>query len=463
MALINDQRLYTGGSERFDTRPHVQLYAQLKAKEQANKDAFDEYMRNLNIKVNPAGMRNNERRVFEDKLSKWQQYGMQNKEQLRNPRKDGGRASMEFQAGYQDLQNIIARSKGVEELKKPAVEVITDPNKYDRVNKDKLKTALQSTDQDLYIQDPKTGAWVDNPEWRGISVSDIEFNAKPFDQGKFRGLFKDIKRQEQAPTMIKDSKNMTQTVTKRAVFDEPAKDQIAEIAVTEYMSDPSTKEFIDKLDPSEYNDFFKKNYGHDIQTEGDLAAAYALKTQQEELITSELKDDLFAQRKAMAELNDAYAKGRMYMRRAWSKADKATQDTWVDGQIDGIIAKGKQGGEVVYTDENDNKRLGFKLPLDPTMAKALTRDKQEPDALRLNSDGTIQPVFLIRDDSGKAVRGKKGEYEINKTLSVPLTREQIRAAYSRQFGVKQANLEMGGMDGDGDERSSGSETIGILD
>jgi hypothetical protein len=101
MALINDSRLFTGGNERLDSRPHVQLYAQLKQKEQARNEAFDEYVRNLNKNINPAGLRNQERPVFEDKLRQWQEFGMQNREALRNPRKDGGRASMEFQIRYQ--------------------------------------------------------------------------------------------------------------------------------------------------------------------------------------------------------------------------------------------------------------------------------------------------------------------------------------------------------------------------
>jgi len=118
MALQNDPRLFTGGGERVDTRPHVQLYAQLKQREQARNDAFDEYVRNLNKNINSAGLRNQERPVFEDKLRQWQEFGMQNKEFLRNPRKDGGRASMEFQNRYQDLNNLIAESKIEEEKKK---------------------------------------------------------------------------------------------------------------------------------------------------------------------------------------------------------------------------------------------------------------------------------------------------------------------------------------------------------
>jgi hypothetical protein len=79
MALVNDPRLYTGGSERINLQPHVALYAKLKEREQAKNEAFDEYIRNLNKNVNPAGMRNQEREVFEEKLKNWQQFGIQNR------------------------------------------------------------------------------------------------------------------------------------------------------------------------------------------------------------------------------------------------------------------------------------------------------------------------------------------------------------------------------------------------
>ena len=57
MALRNDPRLYTGGAVAFDSRPHLQLYANLQAREQAKNEAFDEYIRNADreSKFNLAG------------------------------------------------------------------------------------------------------------------------------------------------------------------------------------------------------------------------------------------------------------------------------------------------------------------------------------------------------------------------------------------------------------------------
>jgi hypothetical protein len=461
MALQNDPRAFTGGYERVDTRPHVALYAQLMQRKQARDEAYDEYMRNLNKSINPAGLRNVDRPVFEQKLKEWQQYGIQNRDALRNSRKDQGLASMEFQGRYQDLINLVNESKQEEEKKKPLVEIMTDPAKRDRVSEEVIFPRIASHDKPLYTQD-ESGAYVRDPERRSFNVADIDFNPKPFEQDKYFKSFDDVKPSQKSQAVVK-LPGFKEEITTTSTLSPQDKEAVATRAVAEYMANPSFKEVVDQLDPKEYNDLYKQEFGQDIQNPAQLASAYTLQGLQQRGVSKEIKDDTYAQRRALAELNDANARGRMYMKRAWGKADKATQDTWVDDQIAGIVSKGKKGGEVVYTDENGNKRLGFNLPLDPNMAAGLTRDKEQPDALRLNSDGTYTPIFLKRDAKGKAERGSDGAYEINKTKSVPLTYEQIKAAYSKQFGVKQANMEMGGMSDGGDESSYGSEAIGILD
>lgn len=462
MALQNDPRVYSGGSERIDTRPHTMLYAQLMQRKQAKDAAVDDYVRNLNKNVNPAGMRNQEREVFEQKLKDWQRFGVENKDKLRNPRGDKGEASMEFQARYQDIMNLINESKGEEEKKKPLVEIMTDPNKRDRLNEEEIFPKINLHDKPLYTKD-ELGNYVRDEERKSFNVADLNFNPKPFEQDKFFQGLDDVKPSQSSESVVKNPKDLTKTVITTSVFTPSDRNVIASRAVAEYGQNKSFKDFVDNLDPSEYNDIHKQAFGDDIQNGGDLAAAYALKGKQQTAVATKIEEDAFAQRKALLALNDAYSKGRMYMRRAWSQADKATQDSWVDGQLEGIVAKGKQGGEVVYTDQDGNKRLGYNVPLDANMAQALSRDKEQPDALRLNSDNTFTPIFLLRDAKGNPVQ-TKGTYEVDKIRSVPLTYPQIKAAYSKQFGTKQANLEMGGMDGEeGGSSSSGSSTIGILD
>ena len=452
MALINDSRLFTGGNERIDLRPHVQLYAQLKQKEQARNDAFDEYIRGINMRINPSGMRHNERPVFEDKLKKWQDFAMQNREALRNPRKDGGQASINFQAGFQELQNLIARSKGVEEFKKPGVEVVTDPNKMKKANKDKIMAGFQANDQDLYMQDPKTGEWVDNPNWRPFSPTDIEYKNDPFDLGKFKGLFKDIKRQELAPEVgATDPKTMMRTVTKRSLFDQPAKDQIAEIGVTQYMADDSFKELVDQLDPKQYNDFFKANFGRDIDPaheKADLAAAYALKQNQEEVVTTDAKEDALARDKIMEGIRNANRRGLLKYKSQLDESDEAANDLWYDSYIDEVTADAKKNPSKVYPGAG----LGWEIPLDPFLKKNLSDKQSDPDKLIVTVDGRYVPVFYQRDDSGNIIytksKSKSGGDEIetfpvtNTSRTATMQRDQLKVSLGGKSGVKQLNREM---------------------
>jgi hypothetical protein len=78
--------------------------------------------------INSAGLRNQERPVFEQKLAEWQKYGMDNRDRLRNPRQDRGQASLEFQNKYQDILNLVQESKMEEEKKKQAEQIMNRTN-----------------------------------------------------------------------------------------------------------------------------------------------------------------------------------------------------------------------------------------------------------------------------------------------------------------------------------------------
>lgn len=438
MAIRNDPRLYSGGSEVFDSRPHTRLYIDLMQKEQAKDAAFDEYVRNLNMKVNPAGMRNNEIPFFNEKLKKWQEFGIQNREALRNPRKDGGKASMEFQAGYQDLQNTIERSKSIESLKKPAVEILTDPNKMDRVNKDKLMKALQSTDQNLFMKDPKTGAIIDNPDWRPFNIAEIEFDPKPFEQDKYFKQFEDIKRTELPPVVTKNPKDMTQTEVKTSVFTPEDKDIIATRAVTDYMQNKSFKNLVDNLNPEDYNDFYKQNFGHDIQSKADLAAAYTLKGLQQKVVTTKVEDDVFARQKAMQAIRNADAKELVRLGNSLKKDDAAVNDLWIESAIDKWTEEATKGEPQLYPGAG----LGYEIPLNSFLVKALTKDKLSPDKLIVTTDGKYVPVFYKRDGDGNLIIDKNSEIPKVSTYTAPISRDMLKVDMGGRTGVKQMNKEM---------------------
>lgn len=344
MALQNHPALYTGGAVEFDQRPHTQLYAQLMQHKQAKEQAFDDYIRNLNKTVNGAGVRNVDRPIFDQQLADWQKFGMENQDAIRN-RKGG--ADIEFNRKYQGLLNLVSESKTEEEKKKPLIEMFLDPAKRDRIG-DSVIEEIHSHDQPIYSKSAD-GKIERNPNRKSLDYSSVTFNPKPFEQDKYFKQFEDVKRMEMPPVVETDNKTMTQTATINSVYDQEAKDLIATRAVTDLAQNPSFKAVVKQLDPKEFNNFFKENYGHDIQNEADLAAAYTLKGLQQKVTTSKVSPDTFGRQVAMEGIRDANARRRQAITAANQKAlvdyrragTKKDQEGVLEGYIERAFEEGK--------------------------------------------------------------------------------------------------------------------------
>ncbi len=410
MAIVNDPRLYSGGNAVFNANPHVALYANLLAKQSARKDAFDEYMRGLNKGINAAGVRNVDRPAFDKKLADWQQFGMQNSDAIRK-RTNG--ADIKFMNGYQDLLNLVGESKTEEEKKKPLVDMMLDPNKVDRLNSDQVLQSIHSHDQPLYLEDGSR-----NHDRKSIDLSSVQFEPKPFEQDKYFKQFEDVKKSDLPPVVVKNPKDMTQMTTTTSVFDKDAKDLIATRAVSDYMNNKSFKNYVDKLNPSDYNDMFKQNFGHDIQNNGDLAAAYTLKGMQQKTVKSELKDDVFAREKAMQAIRNSDAKGLIALRHSIDKKDEEANNVWLDSYIDKVTEEGMSGTPVLYS---GGKGLEHDIAIDPTLNKALEIDKQTPDRVTSTQDGKYRLIFYKYDDKGKTD-------EIDKNRTREISRDALKLA-----------------------------------
>jgi hypothetical protein len=426
MALNQNPNVYTGGAVEFDSRPHTQLYVNLMQRKQARDEAFDEYMRNLNKSVNSAGMRNADRQVFDKQLQAWQQYGMENRDKIR--KREGG-ADIKFMQDYQTLQNLIQESKTEEEKKKPLVEMMLDPNKRERLG-DSIVDEVSSHDEPLYIQG-EDGSLVRNPNRKSIDYNSITFNPKPFEQDKFFKQFEDVKRMELPPSIEKNNKDMTQTVTTTSVYDQEAKDLIATRAVTDYMQNPSFREVVKGLNKEDYNPIFRANYGHDIENEGDLAAAYTLKGLQQKVTTSKLEPDTFGRQVAMEGIRDAnarrrlalqntYAKGRIDYRKAGSKQEQ-------DGVLEGIIertfneGKDKRGAAIIKGKAVPARQIA--VPVDITKAYTV-KDEDGKDKVPIKFLMSEDKKYIVPVYPGESTKDREGSY-----IPVETFRNQLGKAF----------------------------------
>ena len=424
--IKNDSRLYTGGDVAFDNKPHWGLYFQQLAREQAKNDAFDDYIRNLNKNVNPAGLRNQDRPVFEEKLKQWQDDGIKNRANLQNPRKDQGAASMKFQSGYQELLNFINESKQEEEKKKPLVEIITTPDKRDRLSEDVIPQ-VAAHDQPLYIKD-ETGQFVRNPNRKSFDVTSINFDPKPFEQDKFSQGLDDIK-ESQSSQEVKALPGFKEEVTTTSVFSPESKENIAYRAIGQFGQDKGFKKFIKDLPQKERDDLknlYESEFKIPVTGDAQLAAAYGLKIKQQNSTKKEIRDDKFAQDKELARIrhNNAVAlKKTPGAKDAGSEDDSLyIQDYW-DGVVDKAL--GNKDNEILG---NVLKGGEYRMELDPTIAKAFIRQGIEPEEMTVNKDGVVTPKYFTVVDDGKG--GTKRV--LDEGLSKPLTRTQALLA----LGVK---------------------------
>lgn len=437
MAIHNDPRMYSGGNVVFNPNPHVQLYANLLARQSARRDAFDEYMKNLNKGINSAGLRNVDRPAFDKQLGDFQKFAMEHSEEIRK-RQNG--ADIALMNKYQDVMNTVAESKGEEEKKKPLIEMSLDPNKRDRLNYDNVLESVHAHDQPLYLEDGSR-----NPNRKSLDISSIQFEPKPFEQDKYFKQFEDIKKSDLPPTITKDMKNLTQTTTTTSVFDKDAKDLIATRAVSDYMSNKSFKKFIDGLNPKTYNKEFNDAFGHPIENGGDLAAAYTLKGMQQKTVKSEMKDDILAREKAMAKLNHDYRMGEAAYRHSLGQSDGDTSDYWIDAHVQELKDKAtKEGTKRIVNNYNGKEVKGVKVPLDPILSGILGFNEKNKGELMIGDDGFFYKLPYQTDDSYNPIKDKSGEgFKVDQTGINKISDSDLKLGFGKKTaGTTHTNAEM---------------------
>jgi hypothetical protein len=111
MALQNPNNLYTAGAVVFNTQPSTNFAIQLMAQKKAKDEALDEYYRKLPQTINEAGMRDQDRPGFMQKVGEMQQFYLQHRDAIKDPRRDGGAAQYNFEKLYRGVKGYTEESK----------------------------------------------------------------------------------------------------------------------------------------------------------------------------------------------------------------------------------------------------------------------------------------------------------------------------------------------------------------
>lgn len=178
MAIQLPNSLYQGGNVAFDSTPTVKYYQQIEAERRAKQDAIDDYMRGLRSKVTPAGMRTVDLPAFDKMRKDWQQFGVENRDQIaRNPQ-----ARAQFESMAQDMISFAEESKAAEEEKKPFVGMLTDPTKRAKVRPE-VFGLVSEHDKPLYNFD-ENGNLTRDYNRKRLDYTSPLFKDPEFDFGK---------------------------------------------------------------------------------------------------------------------------------------------------------------------------------------------------------------------------------------------------------------------------------------
>src|SRR4051812_34993698 len=104
--------IYSGGAVTFNSQPYAAFYLNELQRKRAKDEALDNYFRDFNKSVNPAGMRTADiEGGWMDKVNGWQSYFQQNRQAIENPKLDKGKAYNQFMAMHNDLLADTQKSK----------------------------------------------------------------------------------------------------------------------------------------------------------------------------------------------------------------------------------------------------------------------------------------------------------------------------------------------------------------
>jgi len=173
---------YSGGTFIVHPPNYSAYYMRAMMHQQAKQQALSQYYDKLQNNINPAGVRSQDLDGWNQKADAWQQFGIEHRDALINPRLDGGRSMAKFQAMHRDLLGDVAKSKQAAQHELALQKVYSNPN-----------TAARATKQDLNVAHSISASIYDPQHYKedGVTphdISEFSFNAPPYDINKQKSV-----------------------------------------------------------------------------------------------------------------------------------------------------------------------------------------------------------------------------------------------------------------------------------
>jgi len=253
--------------------------------QQAKAEATDKYFMDWEKSLNSAGIGEDEKKMFADKLNTLKGYGIKNKEQINNPSRYGYDAQSTLEAGFKDLQSFLDGAKQK-----------TAQNKAFKTVIDQHRAQGKLIDGDMEVwRDaslPYSAGYV-APDLSRVKIYDPH-NERQFEQNITTGIKPSIvENEEKIIDPLTQLDTGTSKKIKNAILNDEESKKLGENALIEYKTKYGTTKLIDNLyndknEVTKLNDRFGEVYKYTDQTTGkvikpeitsveDFARAYGLK------------------------------------------------------------------------------------------------------------------------------------------------------------------------------------------
>lgn len=446
---------WSAGAVQFNVQPWEAFYERQALRQQAKNDALENYFKDLNKNITSSGMRSQDVPTLLQKQQEWQQLGIQNKDKLLNPKLDNGQTLMDYQRRYNEMQGLINESKDASKS-------------MDAVGKMKLNPQMSYVFDDPHIiqQIQSHELPIGDPNRQGINLATLTLPPQPIttkDLDAYNKYLTGGVPFDKVPGQIENIGGFKTRTPIYQQFSHRNLQAIGDHAAAAYDTDSKWRRaavsYFDELknNPEEYkraNTTFKSIYGGDIDDPKEAWIAKGILDNNMKATHYETGKDEVGMALYLDKMRTANDLWLAKEKKKIDPNDTELNNAWLEGTWRNRIAAAKAGKPDTFADPNNplQMKLGWKLKIDPTMAKAFAREGREPYEMYVTPQNEIYPIFhQYKDiyDNGKKVGTEKvidrnGNAVPDPDYSQPMDLEQalITSGVKMVKGTKEFNRTM---------------------
>lgn len=265
--------IYAGGAVSFNSTPYTQYYLQQKARNEAKKEAIDNYYAEMSKTLTPTGMEGNDVDYFIAGKNQWQQFNIQNKNILNDPKHpDYAKTLAQSNYLYNNVASLVSKSQA-------KVKGLTEIYNLTKTNKRGV------TDASLQYID-EYGKPVLQGGGGQLNLTKIVANPDLFDAQKQKSfldvVFEGIKPEKTPGKTFINAKTKEARTPYTEAYNPKSLEIASKRALSLYENTPEAQAYFENELDKHGQDFennnaaFKAVYGRDITNGKDLAIGWVL-------------------------------------------------------------------------------------------------------------------------------------------------------------------------------------------